>query len=255
MKILREIWEDIRTGQNLDIYITVALSVIIAILGITGKTTQEIIFSAILATLALISSGLLVNRHQNEETQKLISTIKNETSLSENFFVGEDNIAEIIHLIRKSRKVYFWGTTLTTHIPILEDELEKGLENGLEVRFLLIKPEGVALKMAAFRGKDLSEKDLESDLRRNLARLSAINSHAPQGKFECRVVDYLAPYTMYIFDMGLSSGIILVRISALRTPNTMRPTFRLTQKDDSKWFEFHAEQFETAWKEATPPNP
>ena len=255
MKILRKIWDDIRTGQNLDIYVTVILSVVIAIFGVTGKATQEIIFSAILATLALISSGLLVSRHQNEETHKLISTINNSTSLSESFFVGEDSISEIIQIIGKSRKAYFWGTTLTTHIPILEDELKKGIENGLEVRFLLIKPEGVALKMAAFRGKDLNEKDLESDLRRNLTRLSAINAKAPQGKFECRVVDYLAPYTMYIFDMGLSSGMMLVRISTLRTSNTMRPTFRLTQKEDLKWFEFHVEQFETAWKEATPYNP
>ena len=60
MRFLRRVWNDIRSGQNLDIYITASLSLIIAVFGVLGIANQSIISAAVLAVLALLLSSLLV---------------------------------------------------------------------------------------------------------------------------------------------------------------------------------------------------
>lgn len=60
--VFRKIWHDIYTGQNLDVYITVVIAIVVAVLGVTDPSKQSIVSSAILATLGLISIGLLTNR-------------------------------------------------------------------------------------------------------------------------------------------------------------------------------------------------
>lgn len=254
MQFLRHVWQDIRNGQNLDIYITASLSLVIAIFGVIGIANQSIVSAAILAVLALLLSHLLVARNQNEQIQATLSKLKINQSLSASqLMTNGDDISEIIQLLRQSKQAYFWGTTFTTHIPLLQQDLELGIASGLEAKFLLVQPSSNALKMAAFRGKDLSESDLNNDLLRNIRRLDSIAISSTVGKLEIKVIDYLAPYVMYVFDPHLSSGQIIMRLSTLRVPDTMRPIIKITRSQDLEWFNFYVEQFETAWQMAVSP--
>jgi hypothetical protein len=248
MRFLRRVWNDIRSGQNLDIYITASLSLIIAVFGVLGIANQSIISAAVLAVLALLLSSLLVARHQNDKIQAILSKLETIQSSASQFMTTGDDISDLLQLLRQSQQAYFWGTTLTTHIPLLHQDLERGLTLGLETKFLLVKPSSSALRMAAFRAKDLSESDLNDDLIRNLKRLDTIARSNSTGKLEIKVIDYLAPYVMYIFDPHLSSGQIIMRLSTLRVPDATRPIIKITRSKDLEWFNFHLQQFETAWQ-------
>lgn len=253
MNYLRLIWQDITNGQNLDIYVTVIISVVIAILGVIGIVNDAVIFSAVLATLALLSTSLLVTRRDNDEIRNILANIKPSRSVADEFFSLEYELDELIQHIRNSRRIYIWGTTFTTHIPLLIDDLKQGLQTGLEIKFLLVKPESSAIKMAAFRGIDLDEQTLNSNLKRNLMTLANLSKATPPGKLEFRVVDYLAPYTMYFFDPKIPSGRVFAHMSTFRVSNNrFRPTFKLTRKDDNLWVEHFLSQFETVWEEAIP---
>ncbi|WP_375467263.1 hypothetical protein [uncultured Nostoc sp.] len=254
MQILRHVWQDIRSGQNLDIYITASLSLVIAIFGFLGIANQSVISAAVLAVLALLLSYLLVARNQNDQIRTALSRLEINQSLSASqLMTNGDDISEIIQSLRQSKQAYFWGTTFTTHIPLIQQDLELGIASGLEAKFLLVQPSSNALKMAAFRGKDLSESDLNNDLLRNLRRLDSIAISSTVGKLEIKVIDYLAPYVMYIFDPHLSSGQIIIRLSTLRVPDNMRPIIKITRSQDLEWFNFYVEQFETAWQMAVYP--
>ncbi|MBH8564473.1 hypothetical protein I8748_20185 [Nostoc sp. CENA67] len=256
MRLLRHVWQDIRSGQNLDIYITAPLSLVVAIFGVIGIANQSIVSAAILTVLALLLSHLLVTRNQNEQIQIALSKLEINQSLSASqLMTNGDDISEIIQLLRQSKQAYFWGTTFTTHIPLLQQYLEFGLASGLEAKFLLVQPSSNALKMAAFRAKDVSESDLNNDLLRNIRRLDSIAISSKVGKLEIKVIDYLAPHVMYIFDPHLSSGQIIMRLSTLRVPDTMRPIIKITRSQDLEWFNFYVEQFEIAWQMALPPTP
>jgi hypothetical protein len=250
MRFLRRAWDDIRSGQNLDIYITALLSLIVAILGVSGIVNQSVISAAVLAVLALLLSSLLVARYQNDKIQSVLSKLgRTQLSISQ-FMATGDDISEILQLLRKSQQAYFWGTTYSTHIPLLQQDLERCIASGLGARFLLVKPSSSALKMAAFRCKNLSESDLNEDLMRNLKRLDRIESSNVAGKLEVKVIDYLAPYVMYIFDPHLPSGQIVMRLSTLHVPDTMRPIIKISRSQDLEWFNFYLQQFEIAWQAA-----
>lgn len=73
MKLIQGILQDFRRRQNLDVYITVLIALVVSILGIIQVADQIIISSAILATLALVSISLLMNRRENDEVQNALS--------------------------------------------------------------------------------------------------------------------------------------------------------------------------------------
>lgn len=255
MNYIRLVWQDIKRGVNLDIYITVIVSVVIAILGVTGIANNAVLFSAVLATLALLSTSLLVNRKDNDGIRDALAQIKPARSKADDFFDLEHELDELIQNIRSARRVYIWGTTFTTHIPLFKDFIKQGLQSGLEIKFLLVKPESSAIKMAAFRGLDLEEETLNSNLRVNLKILDNLSKGTPPGKLEFRVVDYLAPYAVYFFDPHLPSGHMFAHMSTFRVQNNLfRPSFRLTRKEDNLWVEHFLNQFETIWEEANPVN-
>ena len=76
MNIFRVFVYDVRNKQNLDIYITVLLAFTISGLGFFQVTNLTVIASAVLATLALVSISLLVNRRENELIMKDFSKIE-----------------------------------------------------------------------------------------------------------------------------------------------------------------------------------
>ena len=76
MKVIRNFLIDIRYRQNLDIYIAVLLAFVISGLGFFQVTDLNIIASAILTILALVSISLLVNRRENESIIKGLAKIE-----------------------------------------------------------------------------------------------------------------------------------------------------------------------------------
>lgn len=252
MNLIARIWKDILSGQNLDVYITIVLSVTVALLGITGVTDINVIVAAVLATLALVSGSLLVNRQENEKLQAALFKIENSGSLAEKFLKEGLSDSQFVELIRNSNKVFFWGTSLSTLIPILKDELEKNLQLNLEARFLLLKPGGNAVNTAAFRSyRNLDKNYINTSIKTSLAHLSQLLTRVPNGHLQCRVVDYLAPYVIMGFDPNLPTGQIFVVLDTFRVPISTRPYFQLTLRSDKHWFTFFREQFESVWSEAT----
>jgi hypothetical protein len=261
LKRIKRIGHDIHTGQNIDVYIAIVVSIIIAILGILGVVNQTVIFSALLTVTAIVTYSMLVNRQQNEEVMAVLSNLKDTRSLAARFFHKEDDIGDIIKIIRKSQEVILWGYTLSSHIPLLKEDIEDGLDRGMQVKILLLKPlskdpleeeaSAKALHMAAVRSESLTSIEvLNKNLVDNLTILKRIKSSRPN--LEYKVIDYFAPYTMYVYDPSpqLSSGKIMVRLSTLEVRNADRPTYYLTATDDKPWFDFHYEQFKIAWGKA-----
>lgn len=252
-RTLSVIWQDIRTGQNLDIYITIAIAIAVAILGTIGGANQTVISSAILATLALVSIGTLRNRREDEVIKNTLVKIETTDRLAERFFKRGYDPSDFRERIRNSRKAFFWGITFATSVQVLDYAIEQGMKSGLEVRFLLVKPDSSAsIKMAAFRHRHLDEERENSSLRGALSRLADIASTASNspGRLDVRVVDYLPSWTTIATDPHLSSGYMSVRLSTFRVPDEERPTFELTAKADTEWFRFFVDQFETIWKES-----
>ena len=247
---LKKIWQDIRTGQNLDVLVTILIAVAVAVLGIIGVTDQSIISSAILATLALVSVSLLLNRYRDEQIENALLRIGDHATSSESFLDEEFDRQALSVNIRKSRKAFLWGMTLWRTVPLLTESIEDGLKGGLEIRLLLIKPHSSAAKMAALRTTHGQMNKIDMELSANLGHLQNIARQRLGGKLEIRVIDYLAPWTMYAFDPHLPDGQMIVRLTPFRAIGRKRPSIRLSAKVDNKWFQYFSSQFESVWEEA-----
>ena len=76
MELLQRVWEDIRHGENIDLYVAAPLAVVIAVLEILGITSSQLISSITLVILGLLATSLLASRHSVKElSQKLTQTV------------------------------------------------------------------------------------------------------------------------------------------------------------------------------------
>ena len=64
IRLLRQLRTDPLAGENLEIYTTALLSLVLAVLGVLGTVGGEVLAAATLATLALLASGMLGGRRQ-----------------------------------------------------------------------------------------------------------------------------------------------------------------------------------------------
>jgi hypothetical protein len=111
MHFIKRLWNDIQHGQNLDIYITALVSLVIAVFGVVGIASQNLISAAILAVLALLLSSLLISRHQNDKLHATLLNIEAVQSSTSQIMTTGDDIPELLQLLRQSKQAYFWGTT------------------------------------------------------------------------------------------------------------------------------------------------
>ena len=255
MKIIRDIWNDIRGGKNLDVYATFVISLIISVLGVIGVASQNVIASAILATLALVSLNILLSRRDNAEIREaVIQNSITSSGLAKRFFKQEFDRSSLRKVLGTSHKAFFWGLSFVSTLPLIQYTIEQGLESGLEVRFLLVKRDSAAVKMGAFRNRHKRETQLNSDLVSSIELLKNLSVLKFSGKIEVREVDYLPPWTIIATDYHLPAGKMYVRLMSFRLPNENRPTFELDALADNDWYKIFCQQFETIWAEAEPVN-
>ncbi|MCC6299884.1 MAG: hypothetical protein IT314_11335 [Anaerolineales bacterium] len=252
MKIFYSLWKDIRSGQNLDIYFTALISIFIALLGIFNFIQQSIISSAVLATLAIVSLSLLQNRKENESVREAILHIQNKGGQKEPLLQHPlTSYTTLNQHLLKAKKADFWGLTFERVLPHIRDTLAKRLQSGLEVRFLLLKPDSNAIKMAVFRDRHHDMEELELTLRTSLSILNSLTKLAVKpAKLEIRVVDYLPPWTLVAFDPYLPNGEIFVSLLPFRNTDEVRPSFNVGSSNNGEWITVFQEQFESLWQDA-----
>lgn len=176
-----------------------------------------------------------------------------ESAPADQFFVEADDVIEISRLIERcEEQVWLLGTTLSMHVSYLRPALQRAITNGRAIRVLLIKPGGAAMEMSALRaGPDgMSLEEQEAQLINNLAILQSLGRLG--SNLEVRLIDYLAPYTLYAYDPGLDSGRLVMRLGSFHGQHELRPTFQVERARDYAWFEYFYEQFVSIWNAADP---
>jgi hypothetical protein len=169
------------------------------------------------------------------------------------FFVETDKVDEISRLFENvQEEAWLLGTTLSMHVPYLQPAFRHAIANGRSIRILLIKPGSAAMDMSVLRAgpEGLSLREQEEQLGNNLAILRQLAHVGPH--LEVRLIDYLAPYTLYAYDPGLDTGMMQMRLGSFHGKHHLRPTFQVDRSHDEAWFEYFYEQFVSMWNAADP---
>ena len=241
--MIRNVWFDVRNGHNADIYITLAISVTVVILGLIGSTNQNVISAAILAVLTGISFSILQNRRQNNELQEALRRLSSNKSKLDDIFSRTYKADNVKDDIRQANHAFFWGITLAGPVRSIYHELAYALEHGLRVRFLVIKPSYESIKRASLRSSYRDAGNVERDLLATLATLQKLQDDAPpSARIEVRVIDYLPPWTFIQVDSFISIALL-----PFMTRFDKRPSFVISKSEESQWYDFFLDQAESAW--------
>ena len=256
-KILGTIFKELRRGENLDLYLTVLLAVVIAIFGILQIASFEIISAAILGTLGLLASSLITNRRASAEAQesfdKLVSNIKSlqdrigrKTYISELLSLAYPDLTEEI---RTAKRVSVEGSTLGSTATRYFAEFTHLLQRGGELRILVSEPTPEVLAMQVFRSSSIKDPAMmTASVNSNVAMMKSLGDKISHPElFEIRTMPYIASYSLAIIEGADGIKKAYVKLLSVQKPEAESPSFELHSRYDEKWFEFFSDQFEKMW--------
>lgn len=253
----KRLWEDIRQGRNIEVYVTVVLCFAVIVLNTLGIVESQIVASAILAVLSLESVSLLTNRRTEQELRSSLEELakrQQKPRIADVISPFGEGISERTRQLATADEVWILSRTCRRIWSDYQEELRTVAQRG-GLRLLLIDPSDGAVEMVA-RSAIWQQPDdgamLKLDIERFLDRLERIQGTVRLNKFEVRVINYLPAWTLILVNPGRSDGVIYVELATYRSHSRKRPTFAVRCGYDNDLFEQFRYEFEQMWNDAQP---
>jgi hypothetical protein len=240
VKFLQRIADDLKRGENLDLFVTIVGALIVAIMNLFGVAPQGWMDTLGLAVLALLASSILGNRHRLDDIQKKLRQSGGDNVLKEFPPELEDDL-------ERASEIWLFGVHVLGPLRFNRSVLENNLIRGNLIRVLIVDPKGVAPSMTAARapGKLSVERERASILA-NLDDLCELKKIAPS-KLEIRVIDDPILYGGYMLNPDDYDGVIYLR----RYTYQVGFTPRLVYRAKNQWFELTKTEIRSLWNRGT----
>ncbi|MFF5405055.1 hypothetical protein ACFY8K_19615 [Streptomyces misionensis] len=251
MRPLRRIRADLLAGQNLEIYTTALLSLVLAVLGVLGTVGGDVLAAATLATLALLAGGMLGSRRQVAElTAELRARGKGELSVED--FLGKGK-ADLLEHVRAAQDIRIVGVTLSRTLRDLVDELQRKARAGAVVKVALIDPAGSAAEEAARRSTIPDRAGMYRNRLRSSVDLLRELAEKPgaQGRVEVRFLDFVPAFGLVLLDPLRPGGRIHVDIYS-HSSASGDAVFTVLPRRDGEWFDHFRTEFDSVWEQGRP---
>jgi len=124
MVFLKRIVDDIKRGENIDLYVTVILAIIVSVLNAIGIGNSALQNSLILAVLALLASAILGNRHRLDDiNEKLDKDSDNQ--------INSDVPASALDDFKRASEIWIVGVNANAALKYsyrtaIQEKLKKG---------------------------------------------------------------------------------------------------------------------------------
>jgi len=244
MQMLRRIWEEMRRGENIDLYVTVIVAITLVVLNLAGLAPQSWIAPLTLAVLGLLAIAILGNRYKVEEV------LCNLTQMPGRLFVDKFP-ASLENDVERSTKLWLVGITLSRTLKTYYSTLEQKLRKGGIIKVLLVHPDGMGCKMAVMRIYPRGDLEFtQSQIRGVLNYLCDLKRIAPDN-LEIRTIDYPLAFGAFAIDPETTSGVLYIEHYPFKTVGGAMPKFVL-QARDGRWYDFFKAEIQTLWENATP---
>ncbi len=244
-KLLKEILQDLRQGKNLETYITLTISIVVAVLGLFQIVSFEIVGATILASLSILLYSALSNR---KSIQKMEKTFIGNTSISPlimpNGYPNLDNEFQI------AKSVSILGTNLTSTIvryhPIFRDILEK----GKTIRYIMPESTPEIVRMLTFRSSSSPTFDAMSNaIEVSSSWIGSLAKFAQNpNQLQLRTIPYIMSFGLVIIEREDNSHKVLVKLMSYK--DSRFPCFQLAGQTDVYWSDFFIEQYNALWEKA-----
>lgn len=244
VKFLQRIWDDILHGENIDIYITVLISLFISVSSLLNLPYVKIetLPGITLGILALIAVSSLVGRFKVEDLSSKISPSINSIFVNEFPQNFRDDFSS-------ANEVWLSGASLSNIISDHYSLFERKLKQGrFSIRILVMNPNNDNVlslsEMRAYANPSLPRA--KAKLEALLSDACALKSVFPD-QVQVRVVDFPVTHRLITIDPSAHTGKIYVSNYPFKTPGGSLPKFVVTAKDHH-WFEHYKLEHNNLWE-------
>jgi hypothetical protein len=254
LNFFKRVYQDVLEGQNLEVYLTLLVALVLLILDIFGLVSPNIVAAGTLATLALLAYSTLNNRQQMHQVAEISTTTQ---TMVEMAVKGEQNADDFFWKekrflsqdLARARFIGLAGITLSRTVREYQDVFESRLAAGAELRFVVIDAASTAPQQAVLRSKGGVGASFYADLLRpTVARICLLADLAQaSGKVELGLLPYAPSFGLFVIDPDKPHGRIIVEIYQHKSL-ALNPTFELSAQRDDRWYKFFREQFDLLWE-------
>jgi hypothetical protein len=240
IEAVKQIWAEIKQGENVDLYLTLVVALLLAGLNIFG-IGLSMIGSVTLAVLALLSFSSLVNRRKLEEALDKLSRDKD--VLLDRFPTNREIDME------GAKELWLVGLTLHKTIDGYYSLLHKKLNQGDHVRVLIVDPESPYEAIVAQRKfSPTTIQGIQNYQKSTLSLLCSLKKIAPQN-MEIRITDYPPFFGALAADLESIEGIIYIEQYSYKMLNEDLPKL-VFRKNDMNWFQYYRQQIINMWNDS-----
>jgi hypothetical protein len=251
MKQLDLIVEDIRSGENVDIYLTILLCILVLVLDLFNLVQLEIVATAILLTLSLLSFGTLVTRRSLGNLNHAIQRM-NEGEQAKIQLKTRNSYRPLEETIGQAQHVCFVGASLVNVFSqyaryIYTEKLKK---QGAKIQVLVLDPNCSTVESAA-KCLDSLPESLSVDINRTLSYVDKMmKDGVGAGAIEVRLAPASPNFSMVLLDPDKPEGKMFVEFIGYHSTIHMRPHLELTWKQEREWYEYFLQQYRELWEDS-----
>ncbi|GAB4580689.1 MAG: hypothetical protein Fur0022_34310 [Anaerolineales bacterium] len=240
MHLFRQIWDDIRKGENIDLHLTILAALAFVILNLAGLAPDTFLAPLTLAVLALLAITNLVNRHRMEALLE-----KKDLTLDD--FFQEEFPPSYKTDFDQATELWLVGVSLNRTVKSQYLKLEQKLKQGHRVRVLLVHPQGPGLAMAVERGYTRRDVDMKrQEIISVLSLLDDLRAVAP-GQIEVRTIQHPLSYGAMVANPNATHGALYLEHYCFRVTTESLPRYVL-RPSDGRWYDFFKAELRTLWE-------
>jgi hypothetical protein len=242
MSWIRRAGHEIRRGENLDAYLTITVSIALAVLNLAGIVSTEKVLGALLAVLALLATGTLVTRARLDALAGARESARSPVLLTTFPPSHEEDL-------QGDGDLYLGGVSLTSTVPSILHALERRLRFGSVVRILVVQPASPAEELAENRlGIQADHARRTAQTRGTLTHLERLHASVG-GRLEVRVTTEELSFGWTHIAPGTSRASLYLQYYAYKIQRLENMKMVL-RPADGQWYDFHVDQLEAFWDNA-----
>ncbi len=237
--VLSQLRRDFRERRNIDVYTTIFVAVLVAILSNFELISPDKVTSLILIVLATLALNTLATRTALENQTRDVGVNKFTADFPPDLRVARDTSSATLLI----------GVSLSRTIETSYAALAESLERGCVIRVLVTSPEADDAAIDArckFSRPEIADQraEIERSLRQ-LQRLASVRGSQLQVKTTKAALKFGLNYV----NVGARHETLYVQLYSFRLPGESRPHFALTRAD-GEWFDCYRRQAEALWDDA-----
>lgn len=253
MKIIRNILNDIKKGENIDRYLALFIGLICSFIGIFNISLKYV-FTAISTVLTLLALGILMDRKNTQKVSKLLEglTIKqNEIFAQRDKYFFYNNILESISNAKEEICILARsGSTLTS----FDEEIQEAINRNCQVRIILCARNQETINSMAFRGYNTTNHSaIISEIDNSIRNLKSLKEKINKSQIyllKIREIKYLPPIGLSIADPESIDGKLFALLVSFRSQSRSGPSILLKKKNDIGLFNYFKKEFDNYWEAA-----